>query len=57
MAKNPNLTAVQMKEAIMSTAVPMASLAGKVVTGGRVDARAALAAVPILDDLKAAGAV
>ena len=46
LAKNPNLTAVQMKEAIMSTAVPMASLAGKVVTGGRVDARAALAAVP-----------
>jgi len=46
LAKNPNLTAVQMKEAIMSTTVPMASLAGKVVTGGRVDASAALAAVP-----------
>ncbi len=47
LAKNPNLTAVQMKEAIMSTTVPMASLAGKVVTGGRVHARAALAAVPV----------
>jgi hypothetical protein len=29
----------------MSTAVPMASLKGKVVTGGRVDANAALASV------------
>ena len=46
LAKNPNLTAVQMKEAIMSTTVPMTSLAGKVVTGGRVNANAALAAVP-----------
>ena len=46
LAKNPGLTAVQLKEAIMSTTVPMASLAGKVVTGGRVDASAALAAVP-----------
>ena len=46
LAKNPNLTAVQMKQAIMSTTVPMASLTGKVVTGGRVDVNAALAAVP-----------
>jgi len=46
LAKNPDLTAVQMKHALMSTAVPMASLAGKVVTGGRVDVNAALASVP-----------
>ena len=46
LAKNPDLTAVQLKEAIMSTAVPMASLKGKVVTGGRVDVNAALASVP-----------
>ena len=46
LAKNPDLTAAQMKHALMSTAVPMASLAGKVVTGGRVDVNAALASVP-----------
>ena len=46
LAKNPDLTAAQMKQALMSTAVPMASLAGKVVTGGRVDVNAALASVP-----------
>jgi hypothetical protein len=46
LAKNPDLTAVQMKQALMSTAVPMASLAGKVVTGGRIDVNAALASVP-----------
>jgi subtilisin family serine protease len=46
LAKNPDLTAAQMKQALMSTTVPMASLAGKVVTGGRVDVAAALASVP-----------
>ncbi|MFZ4755319.1 MAG: S8 family serine peptidase [Miltoncostaeaceae bacterium] len=46
LAKNPDLTAAQMKHALMSTTVPMASLAGKVVTGGRVDVNAALASVP-----------
>ena len=45
LAKNPDLTAAQMKQALMSTTVPMASLAGKVVTGGRVDVAAALASV------------
>ena len=45
LAKNPDLTAAQMKHALMSTTVPMASLAGKVVTGGRVDVNAALASV------------
>lgn len=46
LSKNPGLSAAQLKEAITSTTVPMASLAGKVVTGGRVNASAALAAVP-----------
>jgi len=46
LAKNPDLTAVELKTALMSTAVPTPSLAGKVVTGGRVDVNAALASVP-----------
>lgn len=46
LAKNPDLTAVELKQALMSTAVPTPSLAGKVVTGGRVDVNAALASVP-----------
>lgn len=45
LAKNPTLTAVQLKRALLSTAVPMESLTGKVATGGRLDANAALAAV------------
>ena len=47
LSKNPSLTAVQLKDALMSTAVRMPSLAGKVVTGGRVDVNAALASVPV----------
>ncbi|MBI5308274.1 MAG: S8 family serine peptidase [Planctomycetes bacterium] len=35
-------TAAQIKNAILSSAVPTASLSGKVVTGGRLDANAAL---------------
>jgi subtilisin family serine protease len=46
LAKNPDLTAVELKKALMSTAVPTPSLAGKVVTGGRIDVNAALASVP-----------
>ena len=45
LAKNPTLTAAQLKKALLSTAVPMASLTGKVVTGGRLDANAALASI------------
>ncbi len=45
LAKNPTLTAAQLKRALLSTAVPMASLEGKVATGGRLDANAALASV------------
>ncbi|MBU6362821.1 MAG: S8 family serine peptidase [Acidobacteria bacterium] len=46
LSKNPGLTAVELKRALTSTVVPMAALTGKVVTGGRVDVNAALAAVP-----------
>ena len=45
LAKNPTLTAAQLKRALLSTAVPMASLTGKVATGGRLDANAALASI------------
>lgn len=47
LSKNPSLTAVQLKDALMSSAVRMPSLTGKVVTGGRVDVNAALASVPV----------
>jgi len=36
-ARNPGATALQIKEAILSSAIPTASLAGKTVTGGRLD--------------------
>lgn len=39
---NPSATAAQIKSAILSSAVPTASLSGKTVTGGRLDANAAL---------------
>ncbi|HEY1013115.1 MAG TPA: S8 family peptidase [Herpetosiphonaceae bacterium] len=38
----PGATAAQIKNAILSSAVPTASLSGKTVTGGRLDANAAL---------------
>ena len=40
---HPGATAAQIKNALLSSAVPTASLAGKCVTGGRLDANAALA--------------
>lgn len=42
---NPNLTVSQLRNAILSTADRKASLNGKVSTGGRINARAALASV------------
>ena len=39
---NPGKTAAQIKNAILSSAVPTASLTGKTVTGGRLEANAAL---------------
>jgi len=44
-AANPQATAAQIRSAILSTAVPVAALAGKVATGGLVNASAALAAL------------
>ncbi len=45
LAKRPDLTVAQLRHALLSTVVPMPSLAGTTVTGGRVDAAAALASV------------
>jgi subtilisin family serine protease len=41
----PTLTAVEMKRIIMKTVKPLPSLQGKVVSGGRIDPEAALAAL------------
>jgi subtilisin family serine protease len=41
-ATHPGATAAQIKDAILSSAVPTPSLAGKCVTGGRLDVNAAL---------------
>jgi subtilisin family serine protease len=46
LAKNPTLTPVQLRAALLDTVVNTPALAGKTVTGGRVDAARALAAVP-----------
>lgn len=42
---NPNLTVSQVKNAILTTVDQKSSLSGKVSTGGRINARAALASV------------
>jgi subtilisin family serine protease len=42
---NPNLTVTQLRNAILNTVDKKASLSGKVSTGGRINARAALASV------------
>lgn len=42
---NPNLTVSQLRNAILSTVDRKASLSGKISTGGRINARAALASV------------
>jgi subtilisin family serine protease len=39
---NPGASAAQIKNAILSSAVPTASLAGRTVTGGRLNVFAAL---------------
>lgn len=44
-AANPQATAAEIRSAILSTAVPVAGLAGKVATGGLVNAAAAVAAI------------
>ena len=57
LAKNPTLSAVQLKNALTSTVVRMPSLEGKVVTGGRIDVNAALASVPAAPAAPATSAV
>jgi len=42
LAERPELSAVQVKEIIMATVDPLQAFSGKIVTGGRVNARAAL---------------
>ena len=42
LAQNPRLSAVQVKEIIMATVDQLPTLQGKIVTGGRINARAAL---------------
>jgi hypothetical protein len=44
-AANPQASAAQIRSAILSTAVPVASLAGKVATGGLLNAAAAVQAI------------
>ncbi len=44
-AANPQATAAQIRSAVLSTAVPVASLAGKVATGGLLNAAAAVQAI------------
>ncbi len=44
-AANPQATAAQIRSAILSTAVPVSGLAGKVATGGLINAAAAVAAI------------
>jgi subtilisin family serine protease len=44
-AANPQATAAEIRSAILSTAVPVSGLAGKVATGGLINAAAAVAAI------------
>ena len=53
----PGASAPEIREAILSSARPTASLAGKTVTGGRLDVAAALNIVPAVDIAISGGAV
>jgi len=48
LARDPTLTYAQLKAAILSTVDPIASVATKLVTGGRANAHAARATIPSL---------
>ncbi len=50
-AYNPDATMVQVRDAILSGSMPLTSLAGKTVTGGRLDLRATLERVMYDDPL------
>ncbi len=52
-AANPNLTAAEIRTAILDTAVPISSLNGRVATGGLANAAAALDAISTGPSLRA----
>jgi hypothetical protein len=52
-AANPTLTSAEIREAILSTAVPISSLNGRVATGGLANAAAALEAISTGPSLRA----
>lgn len=45
LARRPDLTVAQLRRALLDTATPRQSLAGKMVTGGRLDLAAAMASI------------
>ena len=51
LSAHPELTVAQVKHALLSTATPTPSLAGKTVTGGRLNLAAALASVTPVPDV------
>jgi thermitase len=53
----PSASAAEIRQAILSSARPTASLAGKTVTGGRLDVAAALNIVPAVDIAITGGSV
>ncbi len=57
MADNPGLTNAEVKDQILNTVDPLPSLDGMVLTGGRLNARAALGAPEFLEDTTAPSAV
>jgi len=46
LARNPSLTVAQLRDALISTVTPVPALAGRTVTGGRINVAAAVAKVP-----------
>ena len=46
LARNPNLSYAQLKDAILSSVDPLPAFAGKTVSGGRLNVYKAVAAVP-----------
>ena len=49
LAKTPGLTTAQVKSAILDNTDPVASLSGKTITGGRLNAAKAVGAPPTAD--------
>jgi subtilisin family serine protease len=57
LSKAPSLSYTQLKSAIMNTVEPIAAVADKIITGGRLNAAAALASVPTPGDLNNDGRI